>query len=169
MSEYMNNAPDRELDWDDEITNDGGFVLLPEGDYPYTITKMERARYNGSGKVPPCRMAQLTVAIHGGDKGETSVNYRLFLLSKFQWKISELFVSAGLASPDAETSCMQWDRMQGATGICHVTQREYTKQSGPHAGETGTANEITKFLPPPAPKAAPEPSWQQQSWKNGAF
>ena len=44
-----------------------------------------------------------------------------------------------------------------------------TKQSGPHAGETGTANEITKFLPPSAPKAAPEPSWQQQSWKNGAF
>lgn len=169
MAEYMNNAPDRELDWDDEITNDGGFVLLPEGDYPYTITKMERARYNGSGKVPPCRMAQLTVAIHGGDKGEASVNYRLFLLSKFQWKISELFVSAGLADPDAETIRMQWDRIQGSTGICHVAQREFTKQSGPHAGETGTANEITKFLPPPAPKAAPEPSWQQQSWKNGTF
>ena len=162
MAEYMNDTPDRELDWDEEIKNDGGFVLLPEGDYPCTITKFERARYGGSSKVPPCRMAQLTVAIHGGDKGETSVSYRLFLLSKFQWKISELFISLGLAKPEDEMIRMQWDRVQGATGLCHVGQREFTKQSGPNAGETGTANEITKFLPPPAPKAAPEaPAWKQ--------
>ena len=164
MAEYTNNTPGFELDWDGEVTNEGGFVLLPEGDYPYTITKFERTRYGGSSKVPPCRMAQLTVAIHGGDKGEASVTYKLFLLSRFQWKIYELFVSAGLAEPGAESIRMQWDRIQGATGICHVAQREYTKQSGPHAGETGTANEIARFLPPPAPKAAPEPSWVQ-----GAF
>lgn len=108
-------------------------------------------------------MAQLTVTIHGGDKGETSVNCKFFLLKNFQWKLYELFVSAGMADPDAETIRMQWDRIQGATGICHVAQREYTKQTGPHAGETGTANEITKFLPPPAPKAAEpaQPAWQQ--------
>lgn len=162
MAEYMENAPDRELDWDDEITNDGGFVLLPEGDYPYTITKFERARYGGSSKVPPCKMAQLTVAVHGA-QGDASVSYRLFLLAKFQWKIAELFVSLGLASPDDEKVRMQWDRVQGGTGLCHIAQREFTKQSGPHAGETGTANEITKFLPPPAPKASEpaQPAWQQ--------
>ena len=132
MSEYMNNAPDRELDWDDEITNDGGFVLLPEGDYPYTITKFERARYNGSSKVPPCRMAQLTVAIHGGDNGETSVNCKFFLLKNFQWKLSELFVSAGLADPDAETIRMQWDRIQGATGLCKILVGEDDKILGVH-------------------------------------
>ena len=37
---------DQELAWDDEVTNDGGFVLLPEGDYPYTVKKFERARYD---------------------------------------------------------------------------------------------------------------------------
>lgn len=162
MSEYMNLDPNLELDWDGEVSNDGSFVLLPEGDYPYTITKFERARYGGSSKVPPCKMAQLTVAVHGA-QGDASVSYRLFLLAKFQWKIAELFVSLGLAAPDDEKVRMQWDRIQGATGICHVAQREYTKQSGPHAGETGTANEITKFLPPPAPKAAEpaQPAWQQ--------
>lgn len=162
MSEYMNLDPNLELDWDGEVSNDGSFVLLPEGDYPYTITKFERARYGGSSKVPPCKMAQLTVAVHGA-QGDASVSYRLFLLAKFQWKIAELFVSLGLAAPDDEKVRMQWDRVQGGTGLCNVAQREYTKQSGPHAGETGTANEITKFLPPPAPKAAEpaQPAWQQ--------
>lgn len=163
MAEYTNLDPNLELDWDGEVSNEGGFVLLPEGDYPYTITKFERARYNGSSKVPPCRMAQLTVAIHGGEKGETYVICRLFLLSKYQWKIYDLFVSLGLANPEDETVRMQWDRVQGGTGICHVAQREYTKQSGAHVGETVISNEITKFLPPPAPKAAEpaQPAWQQ--------
>lgn len=162
MAEYTNLDPNLELDWDGEVSNEGGFVLLPEGDYPYTITKFERARYNGSSKVPPCRMAQLTVDVHG-EQGDAYITCRLFLLAKFQRKIAELFVSLGLASPDDEKVRMQWDRVQGGTGICHVAQREYTKQSGPHAGETGTANEITKFLPPPAPKAAEpaQPAWQQ--------
>lgn len=161
MADYMDNTPEMELDWDSEISNEGGFVLLPEGDYPYEIKKMERTRYNGSSKVPPCRMAQLTVLVHGGDKGDTTVTYKLFLLARFQWKIFELFVSAGLAKADDQTIRMQWDRVEGAKGICHVGVREYTKQSGPHAGETGTANEITKFLPPAAPKAVDAPSWQQ--------
>ena len=72
---YENNIPDRELDWDEEISNDSGFVLLPEGDYPYTITKMERARWEGSAKVGPCRMVRLTVALHGGSLGETVWHY----------------------------------------------------------------------------------------------
>ena len=45
----------------------------------------------------------------------------------------------------------------------HVGVREYTKQSGPNAGQTGQANEITRFLPP-EPTAAP-----QQPWAQGAF
>lgn len=162
---YDYNTPSRELDWEEEISNEsGGFVLLPEGDYPFTVTKMERARYEGSAKVQPCRMALLTVALHGGSLGDGSTTVRLFLLEKFQWKIAELFVSIGLAKPEDETLRMQWDRVQGATGLCHVAVREYTKQSGPNAGQTGQSNEITRFLPPPAPKAAPAPAWQQ-----GAF
>lgn len=158
---YENNIPDRELDWDEEISNDRGFVLLPEGDYPYTITKMERARWEGSSKVGPCRMVRLTVALHGGSLGETVCTYQMFMLERFSWKIAELFVSIGLAKPEDEKVRMQWNRVEGATGICHVAQREYVKKSGPNAGETGTSNEITKFLPPPEPKATPEPAWQQ--------
>lgn len=43
-----------EYGWEDEIVNEGGdFVLLPEGDYDFTVAKYERARHEGSAKVPP--------------------------------------------------------------------------------------------------------------------
>ena len=38
-----------EYGWEDEIVNEGGdFVLLPEGDYDFTVAKYERARHEGS-------------------------------------------------------------------------------------------------------------------------
>ena len=157
MSYETNNiTDDRELDWEEEILNEANsFTLLPDGDYPCTILKMERARYDGSAKVPPCRMAKLTVAVHGGELGENTVTYNLFLLQRFAWKIAEVFVSCGLASPEDERVRMQWDRLEGAACRCRIVQEDYTKKSGPHAGETGTANRITKFLPPAVQAAAP--------------
>ena len=53
-----------EYGWEDEIVNEGGdFVLLPEGDYDFTVAKYERARHEGSAKVPPCNMAKVTFTI----------------------------------------------------------------------------------------------------------
>ena len=174
MSYETNNfTDDRELDWEEEILNEANsFTLLPDGDYPCTILKMERARYEGSAKVPPCRMAKLTVAVHGGELGENTVTCQLFLLQRF----AEVFVSCGLASPEDERVRMQWDKLEGAACRCRIVQEDYTKRSGPHAGETGTANRITKFLPPvvqPAAPAAPAAgsasAAQQLSWQKGAF
>lgn len=161
MADY-NEMQDWELAWDDEVSNDGGFVLLTEGDYTYTVKKFERNRYEGSSKVQPCRMALLTIEVDGGSQGVATITHRLFMLSRFQWKIAEFFISAGLADPDAETFRMQWDKVVGATGHCHVVQHEYIKQSGRNAGEKGTSNEIARFLPPEPPKAAAEPDWEQK-------
>ena len=62
------------LGWDDEFTNEQQeFVLLPEGEYPFEVTQMERARYEGGAKLPPCSMAKLTLRIYGGAKGDTTV------------------------------------------------------------------------------------------------
>ena len=55
------NTTDRALDWDDEVSNEQPeFVLLPEGEYAFEVTELERARYEGSAKLPPCKMAKLT-------------------------------------------------------------------------------------------------------------
>ena len=48
------NTTDRALSWDDEFTNEQQeFVLLPEGEYAFEVTGMERARFEGSAKLPP--------------------------------------------------------------------------------------------------------------------
>ena len=70
---------DREFAWDDEIVNEGSdFVLLPEGDYDFTISKVERARFNGSNKIPACNMAKVTITVWGAqDKAEITENLLL--------------------------------------------------------------------------------------------
>lgn len=134
------------LGWDDEFTNEQQeFVLLPEGEYPFEVTQMERARYEG------------------GAKGDTTVTHRLYLHTKTQGLLGAFFESIGQCKR-GETFRPRWNEVVGAKGICKLGVREYTKQSGPHAGETGQSNEVQRFLPPPAPKAAPS-----QGWTQGAF
>lgn len=44
----MNEA----MGWDDSIENEGQeFILLDEGDYEFTVEKMERGQFNGSAKL----------------------------------------------------------------------------------------------------------------------
>ena len=60
MSEFEKNMSG-ELGWDDEIQNEGGYEVLPEGDYTFRVEKFERARHAGSEKIPPCNKAILTL------------------------------------------------------------------------------------------------------------
>ena len=90
------NTTDRALSWDDEFTNEQQeFVLLPEGDYAFEVTGMERARFEGSAKLPPCSMAKLTLKIFGGAKGDTTVTHRLYLHTKTQGLMGAFFESIG--------------------------------------------------------------------------
>lgn len=155
---------DRALSWDDEFTNEQQeFVLLPEGDYAFEVTGMERARFKGSAKLPPCSMAKLTLKIFGGAKGDTTVTDRLYLHTKTQGLLGVFFESIGQCKR-GETFRPRWNEVVGSRGWCRLGIREYTKQSGPNAGKTGQSNEVTRFLPPPEPKAAPA-----QGWTQGAF
>ena len=45
MSEYTENSIDRALDWDDEISQENEFVILPDGEYNFKVTGFERAEY----------------------------------------------------------------------------------------------------------------------------
>ena len=50
------NATDgRAFDWNDTIEHDSEFVLLPAGDYDFTVKSFERGRHPGSEKLPPSR------------------------------------------------------------------------------------------------------------------
>ena len=63
-----NNIPNpgRELGWNDTIEHDSEYTLLPEGDYDFEVTRLERARHNGSAKLPACNKAVLTLRLTDG-------------------------------------------------------------------------------------------------------
>ena len=160
----MNNTEGRAFGWDEEVTNEQQeFILLPEGDYRFEVIGMERARYDGSAKLPPCLMAKLTLKVFGDAKGDTTVTDRLYLHTKTQGLLGAFFESIGQCKR-GETFRPRWNEVVGAKGWCRLGVREYTKTSGPNVGKTGQANEVLRYLPVPEPTAAPS-----QGWTQGAF
>lgn len=166
-----------EYGWEDEIVNEGGdFVLLPEEDYDFTVTKVERARHNGSEKVPPCNMAKVTFTIWGAeDCVEITENF--FLCNKFEWKLSQLFLAVGLKK-HGEPLRMNWGAVMGKKGKCHVYVDNYKNKNG----EDRQSNKIKKLYAydenvttvQPAKQTQPAPQQYSQPaqtgyWKAGAF
>lgn len=152
MSEY--DMTSRELGWDDEIQRDDSpFQVLPEGDYRFTVKKLERARHSGSEKIPACNKAILTVAVsNAGASGDVLTN--LFLHSKFEWKLCQFFTSIGQRR-HGEAMRMNWGAVPGATGVCHVGVRKWTGNDG----KEREGNEIAEFYDPErAPQIPAGPS-----------
>ena len=128
------------FDWEDEIVDEGkDYVLLPEGDYEFTVSKFERARYDGSEKIPPCNNAKVTLKITG-EEGEIEITENLFLCKKFEWKLSSFFLSIG-QKKHGEPLRMNWNNVVGAKGRCHVYVDKYTKKDG----SSGESNKIKKY------------------------
>lgn len=139
MSDYTNNVP-HELGWDDEIVNDSGsYLLLEEGDYNFTVTGFERARFPGSAKIPPCNKAVLTLTVEA-DEGTASVKYDLILYSTMEWKLSEFFRAIG-QKKHGEPLRPRWNELVGSRGRAHFKPRVYTKKDG----SEGKANDVEKF------------------------
>lgn len=129
------------FDWEDEIVDEGKEpVILPEGDYDFTVSKFERARYDGSDKIPPCNNAKVTFKIVGEEGEETEITENFFLCKKFEWKLSSLFLSIG-QKKHGEPLRMNWNMITGATGRCHIYVDTYTKKDG----SEGKSNKIKKF------------------------
>lgn len=153
----------KELGWDDEISDEGegySYTLLPEGDYEFTVAKFERARHAGSAKVPPCNMAKVTFTVWGAeDKTEITENY--FLCKKFEWKLSQLFLSVGLKK-HGEPLRMNWAALTGAHGKCRVYIDNYTKKDGTE----GKSNKIRRLYAYDENVDTVKPAAQQHGYTN---
>lgn len=137
----MNN--ERELGWEDEIEKDGGdFILLPEGDYFFTVAKFERARFAGSAKMPACNQAKLELTIHTQDHGDVTVFHNLFLHTKTEGLLSNFFTGIG-QKKKGERLKMNWNAVIGAKGKCTLEINKYTGNDG----NERTNNQIKKFYP----------------------
>lgn len=160
----------RELGWEDEIIEEGGnFVLLPEGDYDFTVSKVERARYEGSEKMPACNMAKVTFCVFGeSDKVEIMENF--YLCSKCEWKLSSLFLAIGLKK-HGEPLKMNWGAVSGKNGKCKVIVENYTKKDGTQGQSNKIKilyayDEIVQTVKPVTSSVLPSAN---QKWTAGAF
>lgn len=138
----MADINERALGWEDEISKEGGdFILLPEGDYDFTVESFERGRFEGSEKMPPCNKALLKIRIDTAD-GAAYINHSLLLHSKTEGLLSAFFESIG-QKKKGEAVKMNWQIVPGSVGRCMVKIRSWNDKEG----NTRQSNEIKKFYP----------------------
>jgi hypothetical protein len=137
-----NNEIDREIGWEDSIEREGGdFILLPAGDYNFTVISFERARHAGSDKLPPCNKAIIHCEIDAPE-GKVEIKNNLFLHTKTEGLLSAFFSSIG-QKKKGEKLQMNWAAVVGSTGRCKVGTYNWTSDKG----DTMQSNDIKKFYP----------------------
>lgn len=147
-------SEEKSYSWDEgpiENPNEGTFVLLVPGNYPFTVVKFERSRHDGSEKLPPCNKAIVTLDVQG-----VELKSNLFLHSRCEGLLCSFFVSLGHRK-HGEPLRMDWGRVVGSTGICEVSIR---KGTGKYEGKE--FNEIKRFLEPGASVSAPAAASESQ-------
>lgn len=162
----MNNQG-HELGWDDEIQQESSWILLPDGDYRFTIEKFDRARHNGSDKIPPCPKAIVSFRVFDTNGNSVLLSENLFLHTSMEWKLSEFFASIGMKQK-GEKARMNWSEVYNKTGICHVKIRNYKKKDG----SDGQANQIDKLYPTydqPALAGAVQPAYTQPNYQQPTY
>ncbi len=135
----MSDNTPRELGWEDEISQESNFVLLPPGDYNFEVVKFERGeRFEGSEKHPPCNRAIVHIKCVSSGGDETVIQQSFLMHQKSEWRISEFFISIGLKK-HGEPLRMQWTQSVGCKGRCKLGTRQYDSKD---------YNEIKKFYDP---------------------
>lgn len=154
----------RIMDWNDTIQDDGReFVILPEGDYFFTVTDFERARFPGSAKIPACNKATLSLDIDN-DKGIATARVDLILYRTLEWRIASFFRSIGMKK-HGEQVVMDWTKVVGARGKAHIKPRSYTGKNG----EERQANNVEGFIDCEDPKGLVETNDPELPWGNSGF
>lgn len=158
------------LDWDDgELSDEGGFTLVPEGTYPFIVTKLEKGRFEGSAKMAPCPRAVVTIDVVT-DTGIYPVIDRLMLNTKQAWRIAKFFEGLGYAkNPETGKVPVRWNEVEGKQGWAEIGVREYEAN-----GKVYQTNEVRRYLPPaewPQAEAAHDAARQpaQPAYVQGSF
>lgn len=163
MPEYNNYQDNGALGWDDEIIEESSFIILPAGDYSFTVKKFEKGRHSGSEKIPPCNKAIVTFTVKSPDGRSVDIQENYLLHRKMEWKLSEFFAAVGMKSEN-ERIRMQWSpELIGKQGMCKIIVHEYVKN-----GESRQINRIESLYPSYSQPNAQQPA-QTRSWGQGGF
>ena len=142
------------MDWNATISNDGNgeFVVLPEGEYEFLVTKFEKSVFDGSNRIPKCNMAELELAVRA-ESGTSLIRERLFLDESMEWKLCQFFSCIGQRA-HGDKYVMDWSKVLGAKGRAHIVINEYVGQDG----ATRQNNKVKKYLPAAKPVAQDDPA-----------
>ena len=147
------------LGWDDTIENDGGeYIVLPEGDYPFTVTSFERGSFPGGAKIPACNMAKVFLRVDGGELGKALCVENIYLLERLEWKAAAFLRAIGLKKHGEPIAWRQLVHCDGETGRCRVYVDEFTDKNG----QTKQSNKIRSFYDK-------EEQAPKKEFKRGAF
>ncbi|WP_027085430.1 hypothetical protein [Cohnella panacarvi] len=160
-------STERELGWDDEIQKDGGeFIVLPAGDYNFTVSKFERSRFAGSEKMPACNQAKLELTVHSPEHGDVVVFHNLFLHTKTEGLLSNFFAGIG-QKKKGEPLRMNWQAVVGARGRLKL---EINKFKGNDGSDKTNNNVKTFYAKDDSPgHQAPFPGTQGGGYTPGKF
>lgn len=141
------------LSWNGQIKNDGA-ELLPEGEYTFTVTKVDKTISQNSG----APMAVVTLQFNGPNDAVVNVYDYLVLTRAAEWKLSAFFRAIGMKK-HGEPFVMDWDAAEGKTGRAEIYVDEFEKQSG----GTAQKNKVDRYIDKDtdaetAPAADPEPA-----------
>lgn len=126
----------------EDSVSESAYKPLAEADYKFRVKSHTVERYNGSDKLPSCKRYVFKLGVkHDGT--ETEVNWNYFHVSTHTWKIVNMLRSVGLRKP-GDKAPIPWDQIDGAEGVAHIIQREFSKNNG----GTGITNEVEKFVEP---------------------
>ncbi|MBG1278588.1 hypothetical protein [Lactococcus lactis] len=154
------------LGWDDEVEEGSPFVLLPEGNYPFTITGLEKGIYekpaNRESKIPAnCPKATVTLEFTTSTGEKSTLTENFYLYKKMQWKINQFFTSIGAPKNPEGKVKMNWGTVLGAKGAASLVVNDYIDRSGNPAQN----NRIKDFLEPTQQTAAPGYQAPQQNYQ----
>ena len=142
MIERHNDALAKEtMEWDDIIHEEQAKrTELPEGDYSFTVKRLEKGRFEGSDKLPACNIATLTLEVPT-EEGSVEIRTRLYLIRKLEYRICSFFRSIGQREY-GEFSPMDWASVEGSEGRAHIKPRKYTDKNG----REHTTNDVAYFI-----------------------
>jgi hypothetical protein len=117
---------DRELDWDSQIEKENDFILLPAGDYSFTVADFERARHEGSDKLPPCNklIVHLRIPYPEAPEGFVTVKHNLFFHVRTEGMISAFLKGIG-QKKKGEPTKINYTTLPGSTGRCSIGVKKY--------------------------------------------
>ncbi len=151
----MSQEVEREFGWEDTIEKDSNFVILPEGDYDFIVTKFERGRFNGSAKMPACNQAKVELTFKS-DQGDVIIIHTLLLHTKTEGLLSNFFAGIG-QKRKGEKLKMNWNTVVGSRGRAKLFIDTYKNYTG---------NKVDTFYPyEEVFGQAPQQQYQQNQYQ----